>query len=316
MNLILNGIIGLIGSIISSLILIFVSQIYSWRKNRKAIITAIFYKVKMNFDKDEAKSLWEIKNQIEDYKSGLRILVISFAYLITIVASSFRVFNSISTLIEIFSIVYPISYNIVIYVFRYRIYKIFSTLSQKIRNKKQMSQNVTNTSNKKQSYEQYILTRSSSWTISDLRYDIIFNLPFYFIVYVIISSQTTNSSLILSNLVYYFISFLLILLLFPWISYFILMILFGKRWTEYLSSVDSIIFNDAINDIKKNVRIKVWTGSGIYEGEVKNIEDELVISPLSDLPTNNEIHIRWELIQVFEIIEQKCEQNKGIFHFM
>lgn len=230
----------------------------------------------MGFESGETKSLSEIRNEIVNYKFQLRIIFFSITYFTILVLLFLKVLTSSLTTSVMFSYIFPLIYIFIFYI----VFPIVWLI----------------TTNKKRSYLQYTVIQSfRSLTISDLRYDIVFNSVIYITLYSIISGQVSLNNLLLDYLLF------LIILLVPYPTVFIAGLLFNRRFFDFL---EYVIFNDAINDIKGSVRIKVWTGSGIFEGEIKNIEDELVIFPLSAPPKDYEIHIRWESIQAFEAIEK------------
>jgi len=78
-------------------------------------------------------------------------------------------------------------------------------------------------------------------------------------------------------------------------------------------NIESLIFNRATNKPK----VRVWVGGTPIEGEVKEIKRDLVIVSVDQQSKEHEIHIRWEAIQAFEVIEPKQKQSSVVkLYFM
>jgi len=257
--------------------------IYNKKKNKRDIIRAILYKTKITFKNNESGNLLQIRGDTEIFKLGLRVLFFILAYSILLILLSFRVLNKSPSIFGIFLVIYAFVYIIVLYI----IFPMIRLIGL----------------NKGQSYWRYIFIKSSYPTTSDLRFDTISNLLFYFMIYNIFFKPNSYSLLF-----FYLLVLFLFLVLLPFMAGLMEGIIFPGE--KEIRPLEYIIFNDRDKD--KSVIIKVWTGSGIFEGEIENIKDELVISPLNGLPTDNDIHIRWESIQAFEVIEKQYERIREI----
>jgi len=151
----------------------------------------------------------------------------------------------------------------------------------------------SNFDEKMRSYRPYVFVKSlyptaSDWFIAFLSY-----LLFGMFIYII--SHKLNIDYLLSILifiVFYFVLFLIIPLSF-FISF-----RFIAEDLKLFEDLDPIIFKDVIDSTV--IRIRVWAGGSVYEGKVRGIDENLVISLADD-----EIQIRWDSIQAFEVIELK-----------
>ena len=268
-----------IASIISSYITVNYSYRYGLRKKRGDIVKAIFARARKPFQKNETSSKKEIPISLEVIRGEVRFAKFFMYFAI------FSIFLLIPHLEKDIYYAYGASlvlYGEVSFILFYILFLVGNTLQ------------LTNLEAKIQSRWSYVLIKSLYPTILDL----LFIFEFYLFLSLFVFSISAPPSPPLST--YYLLQILrniaiisLAFLLIP-----IMLFAFFKPITEYIRlfvDLESVIFKDVRDSTE--IRIRVWAGGSVYEGKVRGIGENLVISS-----EDHEIHIRWDSIQAFEII--------------
>jgi len=276
---------------IGSLVLFHYSQRYLLQKNRRDIVRAILAKSYVKFGGNRSKSVLQIKNFTEPIK-----FILQFAYFVYLLIKTYYFLQKII----IPSSAYAIAYFVVIlqdYAFIYFLnflifFNIYFILLYflDLKMKKAERRNIL----------LYILFISLSSTTSDLRWGAIFYLSFYFYLYV---------TLLKLNINYLPLALVTLLIFYGFILIPSLLNTFERLLLDFIThsfsdkrifiNLESLIFNK----VEDKPKIRVQVGSTFYEGKVKEIDRDLVIISVDKQLKEHEIHIRWEAIQAFEVIE-------------
>jgi len=287
-------------TIIGSFVLFHYSQRYSLQKGMSDIIGAIIAKTKMEFIKGEIKNVLQIKEDVEFIKFTLQFIyfIISFLTKIYYFPQKINISSStyaIATFVGALSS-YAFIYFLVFLIFFNVCFIILSFLDLKMKKAR------------RRNYLLYILYISSYSTTSDLRWGSIFYLSFYSYFYVTLFKLNINSIPFALDTFLIFYLFILIPSAFPMLER-LLLDLIADSDKRIFTNTESLIFNDASDRPK----IRVQVGSTLYEGKVKKIDKNLVIVSVDKELKEHEIHIRWEAIQAFEVIELKQNSMEKLY---
>ena len=280
-------------TIIGSFVLFHYSQRYSLQKGMSDIIGVIIAKTKMEFRKGEIKNVLQIKEDVEFIKFLVQFIFFIIIFLtkiyyfpqkINISSPTYAIATFVGALSSYASI-----YFLVFFVFFSVCFVILSFLDLKMKKAR------------RRNYLLYILYISSYSTTSDLRWGSIFYLSFYSYFYVMLFKLNINSIPFALDTFLIFYLFILMPIAFPILERLLYSTTNSFSYKRILVNTESLIFNNASDKPK----IRVQVGSTFYEGKVKKIDKNLVIVSIDKQQfKKHEIHIRWEAIQAFEVIEQ------------
>jgi len=269
----------------STIISIFstITGIIKSKKKRHDIVKAVFANTKKPFEKSQASiSLKHIKEDVMVMKIYIYLLISVIFLLIahSEINSAFSVYN-IYEIISKFSIYYGMTTFIFFLV-------LFAT------------GNILKNSNfdaKIQSYWFYILIKSLYLTTSDWLFMFLSYLFFGLLIYNISPKLNTDYLLlipIIKSIIFYSgIFFLTQISIFMFLKF----VIEDIRPFEDLESV-------TFKDVRESIEIRVWAGGTAYEGRIRDIGEDLVISS-----ADHKIRIRWDSIQAFEVIVPKQKQS-------
>jgi len=286
-DLTIISIFSTIVGIINSYFVIKYSHYYTLKKKKDDIVKVILARARKPFDKKSKKDQKQTQYSVSLKDIRQRVMFMKYTTYITIslIFSLIAYLNignnfNINTVYEVLFMFLPDYAAITIMLFL-----ILVGIGYALKK--------SNFDEKMRSYWPYIFVKSlyptaSDWFIAFLSY-----LLFGMFIYII--SHKLNIDyllLILIFIVFYFVLFLIIPLSF-FISF-----RFIAEDLKLFEDLDPIIFKDVRDSTE--IRIRVWTGGSVYEGKVRGIDENLVISSV-----DHEIHIRWDSIQAFEVIESK-----------
>lgn len=282
---------------IGSLVLFHYSQRYSLQKNKRDIISAILTESYVKFIEGRSKSVFQIKNFVEPIKFTLQ-----FAYFVYFLIKTYDFLQKIN----IPSSDYAVAYFVLIlqyYTFSYLfIFFVFFGMFLGILYFFEMKRVRT------RYYLLHVFLISLYPTISDLRWGGIFYLSFYLYLYITLFKLNINYLPFALVVLLIFYIFIFVSNTYPAIGRLISSIKSGSD-KRILVNTESLIFNQA----EDKPKIRVQVGSTLYEGKVKEIDRDLVIISVDKELKEHEIHIRWEAIQAFEVIELKQNSTEKLY---
>ena len=153
-----------------------------------------------------------------------------------------------------------------------------------------------------QSYWFYVLIKSLYLTTSDWLLMFLSYLFFGLVIYNI-SPKPNADYLLLIQILKSIILYSWIFFLTPILIFILLRVIIED--IRPFEDLDSVFFKD----VKDSIEIRVWIGGSVYEGKVREIGEDLVISSVDSQFRDHKIRIRWDSIQAFEVIMQKQEQS-------
>lgn len=153
-----------------------------------------------------------------------------------------------------------------------------------------------------QSYWFYVLIKSLYLTTSDWLLMFLSYLFFGLVIYNI-SPKLNADYLLLIQILKSIILYSWIFFLTPILIFILLRVIIED--IRPFEDLDSVFFKD----VKDSIEIRVWIGGSVYEGKVREIGEDLVISSVDSQFRDHKIRIRWDSIQAFEVIMQKQEQS-------
>jgi len=282
---------------IGSLVLFHYSQRYSLQKNRRDIISAILAKSYVKFSEGRSKSVLRIKNSVEPIKFTLQ-----FAYFVYFLIKTYDFLQKINIPSSDYAVAYFVlilqyytfSYLFTFFVFFGIFLGILYFFEMKIV--------------RAQYYLLHVFLISLYPTISDLRWGGIFYLSFYLYLYITLFKLNINYLPFALVVLLIFYIFIFVSNTYPAIGRLISSIKSGSG-KRILVNTESLIFNQA----EDKPKIRVQVGSTLYEGKAKEIDRDLVIISVDKELKEHEIHIRWEAIQAFEVIEVKQNSAEKLY---
>jgi len=271
-------------TIIGSFVLFHYSQRYVLQKSRSDIITVIFAKTEMKIGKEnKTTNLLQIKKHAEFMNFTVQfIFFICFSIITLSTIQTVNISHPIHALVRAL-LFYLLFYFIVIRI-------VFGTISTLLSPREWKIEKIRH-------YLSFLFYISFYPIISNSLWGIIFYLSFFSYLYVSLFKFSIN------YLSFALISFLVtfIIFLMQYIPQFVELLLNKIRYSDVriFENVEPLVFNR----IKNKPIIRVWVGGAVIEGEVKEIERDLVIIPIHKQLKEHEIHIRWGAIQAFEVIK-------------
>ena len=274
---IIISILSTIVTIINSYAIIKYSHYYTLKKKRDEIVKVLFaYK-----PKELGKNLKSIREDATLLKFYIYIFISLIFLLIVYLMKIDNTFTAYNTY-EVIS-TFLLDYGIATFI----LFVILFVVGNVLKN--------TNFDARMQSHWLYVFIKSLYPTTSDWLFMFISYLLFGLLIYTIspkLNAYCAHYLLVqtLEQIVFYSgILFLVEILIF-------IVLRTVTEDIRLFEDLDSLVFKD----VRESIKIRVWTKDSVYEGEIGEIGDDLVISS-----AGHTIRIPWDSIQTFEVIMPK-----------